>query len=161
MNIISAALKKNCWCLKKKLELYLRIIFILNVFLLLVMAPFAYFFPKEFEGTSQANLFLIIIGSIGLASWFTRLLAFFDRCEEPIVMVQLIYKSLYAIYFAVVWNNYKFGPYGIIFCFFLPWILVIGVYLTLRVITIMKKNITFTLIKKQRKDLKIETLRHS
>jgi hypothetical protein len=59
---------------------------------------------------------------------------------EPIVWVQLIYKSLYSIYFAVVWNNYKFGPYGYIFCFFLPWILVIGVYLTLRVITILKKK---------------------
>ena len=156
----------NCCCSKKKeinkLELYLRIIFILNVVLLLVIAPIAYFFPKEFEGTSQANLFLIVAGSF----WFGILICSFigifrPSYMEPIVMVQLIYKSLYSIYFAVVWNSYKFAPYGYIFCFFLPWILVIGVYLTLRVITIMKKNITFTLIKKQRKDLKIETLRHS
>ena len=135
----------NCCCLKKKeinkQELYLRIIFILNVVLLLVMAPFAYFFPKEFEGTSQANLFLIITGSF----WFGILICSFigifrPSYMEPIVWVQLIYKSLYSIYFAVVWNNYKFGPYGYIFCFFLPWILVIGVYLTLRVITILKKK---------------------
>jgi len=145
----------NCCCSKKKeinkLELYLRIIFILNVVILLVIAPYAYFFPNVFEGTSQANLFLIVTGSF----WFGILICsfigiFLPSYMEPIILVQLIYKSLYSIYFAVVWNNYNFRPYGIIFCFNLPWILVAGVYLTLRVVTIIKKKKVDAIEKKEK-----------
>jgi hypothetical protein len=137
----------NCCCFKKKekidkLKLYLRIIFVLNVALLLVMAPFAFFFPNDFEGkSSQVNLFLIITGSF----WFAILICSFigvfrPSYMEPIVIIQIIYKSLYSIYFAANLTYYKFQPYGGIFCFFLPWIVVIGVYLTLRAISIYKKK---------------------
>ena len=34
----------------KYLHIYQRIIYVLNVALLAVMAPFCYFFPKNFEG---------------------------------------------------------------------------------------------------------------
>ncbi len=135
----------KCCCFSKKevnkLEIYLRIIFILNVLLLLVIAPFAYFFPNEFEGTTQANLFLVLAGSY----WFAILICSFvgifrPSYMEPIVMIQIIYKSLYSIYFAVVLTKYKFRPYGYIFCFFLPWILLIGIYLILRAISVYKKR---------------------
>ena len=123
--------------LRKYLHIYLRVIFVANFLLLVVIATFSYFLPKTFEGTSDVNLFLVMTGSYWYAIMVLSAIGVFKpNYMEPIVILQLIYKSLYAIYFASGYNSYKFGPYGYIFWFFIPWVLIISVYLILKLFLI-------------------------
>ena len=66
---------------------------------------------------------------------------------EPIFLIQLIYKSLYSIYYAIGFNSFKFAPYGYVFCFFLPWILVLVIYFSIKLFKKYRKtNVTPTLL---------------
>jgi hypothetical protein len=86
-----------------------------------------------YEGTETVNLFLIMSGSFWFAILACSIIGLFrPDYMEPILLVQLIYKSLYSIYFAIVFNSFKFAPYGYVFCFFLPWIIILVIYFSIR-----------------------------
>lgn len=119
--------------IRKYLHIYLRVIFVANFLLLVVIATFCFFLPKQFEGTTEVNLALVLAGCYWYAIMILSAIgAFKPSYMEPIVILQLIYKFLYVIYYAAGYNQFKFAPYGYIFCFFIPWIVLILIYLSLR-----------------------------
>lgn len=123
------------------LTLYLRIIYILNIIILIVIAPVTYFIPKQFEGTQKTNLFLILSSSFWWSILICSIIGLFKpNYMEPVIIIQIIYKTLYNIYVAIVINEYSFSPYGYVFSFNWPMILIIGVYLVLRCIKKYKKR---------------------
>ena len=86
-----------------------------------------------YEGTETVNLFLIMAGSFWFAILACSIIGLFQPdYMEPILLIQLIYKSLYSIYFAIVFNSFKFAPYGYVFCSFLPWIIMLIIYFSIR-----------------------------
>jgi hypothetical protein len=59
---------------------------------------------------------------------------------EPIMLIQLIYKSLYSIYYAIEFNSYNFRPYGYVFCFFLPWIFILLIFFSIKIFKKLRKT---------------------
>jgi hypothetical protein len=117
---------------KDKLDYYLKIIFGLNILLLIFVAPQFYFNPEKFSDTKDVNLFAVIAGSYWLAIMFLSIYGVYDsKYMEPLVYLQLVYKSLFVIY---VVRNYeetkkREDPYLIIFYLFIVWIVMISGYI--------------------------------
>ena len=85
------------------------------------------------KGTDSPNLFLIMSGSFWFAILICSVIGLFKpNYVEPILLIQLIYKSLYSIYYAIGFNSFKFAPYGYVFCFFLPWIIILVIFFSIR-----------------------------
>ena len=86
------------------------------------------------KGTESVNLFLIMTGSFWFAILICSFIGIFKaNYMEPILLIQLIYKSLYSIYYAIGFNSFKFAPYGYVFCCFLPWIILLIIFFSIRV----------------------------
>ena len=117
------------------LNYYLRVIFILNVLLLIGIGPLTYFYPEIYSDTEKFNQFAAISGSFWLAILFLSIYGVYDsKYMEPLVFLQLIYKSLFVIYFARNYETHtkKGIPYVVIFYCFISWIVLISGYIILK-----------------------------
>ena len=92
--------------------------------------------PEKFSETENVNLFAVIAGSFWLAILLLSIYGVYDsKYMEPLVYLQLIYKSLFVIYFARNFekNNRREGPFVIIFYLFIIWMVMISGYIISKV----------------------------
>jgi hypothetical protein len=123
------------------LETFLRVIFSCNIALLLFVATLAYIFPRRFDKESKkVNHFVLITGSYWYAILICSAIGLaFPMYMEPVVIIQILYKTLYVIVFLVHRKDANFRPHVVIFISFTVWICVIMAYLITKLVFYLNK----------------------
>lgn len=123
------------------LETFLRVIFSCNIALLMFVATYAYIFPRRFDKESKKiNHFVSITGSFWYAILICSAIGLaFPMYMEPIVIVQILYKTLYMIMFLIHRKDAQIRPHYVIFICNKIWILVILAYLITKLVLFLNK----------------------
>jgi hypothetical protein len=141
----------------------LRAILTINVLILSILAPYAYFFPKDFEKSFQSttttindysneandtnggggvNMFVVMVSSFWLSILICSLIGICFSLEEymePVLLVQIVYKLAFVVYFFK--SNQDSNEFKKLATFlFLPSIIINSLYFLLKLYDTYKQN---------------------